>query len=337
MSAGGSTSSGGTANAGGASAAGGSVSSGGSTSTGGSGNCTDTPPPNGDTCENAVDFGWCGQDWLNGACAQSCGTCEGGGTGGSSGAGGSSSSGGTSNGSGGTFGGGGGQPPRIDGGTPAWASRYWDCCKPACGWQGNVQSGGPMKSCSRENQPLGGNDDRNACESGGSAYMCWSGVPWAVSDTLAYGFAAASGDNYRCGACYQLQFTGSGHHGNNAGAQALNGKTMIIQVINNGGVASDQFDILIPGGGVGDFDACTSQWGVSDLGARYGGFMGGCNGDAGCVRNKCNEVFADKPDLMRGCDWFLDWYEAADNPNLVYAPIDCPAALTQASGLQDPR
>lgn len=193
-----------------------------------------------------------------------------------------------------------------------------------------------MKSCSRENEPLSSNDERNACESGGSAYMCWSGVPWAVSDTLAYGFAAASGDNYRCGRCYQLQFTGSGHNGNNPGAQALGTKTMIVQVINNGGVAADQFDILIPGGGVGDFDACSSQWNATDLGARYGGFLLGCNGDAGCVRDKCETVFAGKPDLMRGCDWFLGWYAAADNPNLVYQPIACPQALTQASGLQDP-
>jgi hypothetical protein len=286
-----------------------------------------------------VAFGWCEQDWLNGACAASCGTCSGG-SGGSTSSGGTTSAGGSAgtSSSGGTFGGGGGQPPRIDGGSQGWASRYWDCCKPACGWQGNVQAGGAMKSCDQQNQPLSSNDDRNACESGGSAYMCWSGVPWAVSDTLAYGFAAASGDNYRCGRCYQLQFNGTGHHGNNAGAVSLNGKTMIVQVINNGGVAGDQFDILIPGGGVGDFNACSTQWdtSASDLGAQYGGFLLGCNGDAGCVRDKCNTIFAGKPDLMRGCDWFLGWYAAADNPNVTFQPIACPEALEQASGLQDP-
>jgi hypothetical protein len=228
-------------------------------------------------------------------------------------------------------------PPPISGGQNAWASRYWDCCKPACGWKGNVRSGNPMTSCNKENQSLGSDfDSRNACESGGSAFMCWNGAPWSVSDKLSYGFAAASGSNYQCGRCFQLQFTGSGHDGNNAGVQGLNGKTMIIQVINNGGVANDQFDLLIPGGGVGLLNACANQWGQSDLGAQYGGFLRGCNGDTGCTRNKCQSVFGDKPELMAGCEWFLGWYNAADNPNLVYKQIACPAALTQRSGLGDP-
>ena len=29
-------------------------------------------------------------------------------------------------------------PPITSGGMNAWASRYWDCCKPACGWTGNT-------------------------------------------------------------------------------------------------------------------------------------------------------------------------------------------------------
>ena len=36
-----------------------------------------------------------------------------------------------------------------------------------------------------------------------------------------------------------------------ASNNSLNGKMMIVQVINNGGVGGDQFDLLIPGGGVG--------------------------------------------------------------------------------------
>ena len=55
-----------------------------------------------------------------------------------------------------------------------------------------------------------------------------------------------------------------------------------------------------------------------------------------CVRQKCNTIFAGKPDLMAGCDWFLGWFEAADNPNFTYQRITCPAALTQRSGLSDP-
>jgi len=227
-------------------------------------------------------------------------------------------------------------PPPVMNGQNAWASRYWDCCKPACGWKGNVRTGDPMTSCGKENQKLSTYDDRNACESGGTAFMCWDGSPWAVSDKLSYGYAAASGANYVCGRCYQVQFTGSGHNGNNPGAQSLNGKTMIVQVINNGGVAADQFDLLIPGGGVGLLNACSNQWGTNDLGAQYGGFLAGCNGDKNCVRNKCMQIFNGKPELMAGCEWFLGWFNAADNPNFTYQPIACPESIIEHSGLTDP-
>lgn len=235
-------------------------------------------------------------------------------------------------------------PAAIQGGANAWASRYWDCCKPACGWKGNVKSGSPMKSCDANNNVLSSVDTKNSCESGGSAYMCWSDSPWAACDSLSYGFAAASVGNYVCGRCFQLQFDGNSHNaGDNAGAKSLKGKTMIVQVINNGGVAADQFDLLIPGGGVGLLNACSnknggnSQWGANlDLGAQYGGLLAGCNGDKSCVQQKCQSIFAGKPDLQEGCDWFLNWFNAADNPTFTYKQVACPAAITQKSGLSDP-
>ncbi len=178
------------------------------------------------------------------------------------------------------------------------------------------------------NQSLSTYTDRNACESGGTAFMCWNGAPFQVGPNLSYGFVAASGPNYSCGRCYQLQFTGTGHNNVN---NSLNGKMMIVQVINNGGVAQDQFDLLIPGGGVGALNACANQWGMSDLGAQYGGFLANCGGDTNakksCVMAKCATVFANKPDLMAGCQWFIDWYGVADNPNVVYKEITCPALL----------
>ncbi len=219
-------------------------------------------------------------------------------------------------------------PPITSGGMNAWASRYWDCCKPACGWTGNTGGRQPIKSCNMQNQTLGSYTDRNACESGGTAFMCWNGAPWQVGPNLSYGYVAASGSNYSCGRCYQLQFNGSGHNGlsNN-----LNGKMMIVQVINNGGVAQDQFDLLIPGGGVGALNACSNQWGTSDLGATYGGFLANCSGDTNakksCVLNKCMQVFGNKADLMAGCNWFVNWFEVADNPNLVAKEIACPQMI----------
>lgn len=107
-------------------------------------------------------------------------------------------------------------------------------------------------------------------------------------------------------------------------------------------MSGNQFDLLIPGGGVGDFDACTSQWGTSDLGERYGGFFLACQKASGfdhqkskdCAEQKCQSVFKDKPDLMRSCDFFIDWLGAPDNPNLVYQEVTCPEVLTQVSGLK---
>ncbi|MEI8634903.1 hypothetical protein P4S72_28405 [Vibrio sp. PP-XX7] len=42
----------------------------------------------------------------------------------------------------------------------------------------------------------------------------------------------------------------------------MQGKTMIVQALNIGyDVSGGQFDLLVPGGGVGAFNACSAQWG----------------------------------------------------------------------------
>ena len=156
--------------------------------------------------------------------------------------------------------------------------------------------------------------------------MCWSGVPWQVGPNLSYGFAAASGGNYRCGRCYQLQFSGSGHNGQK---NSLNGKMMIVQVINNGGVAQNQFDLLIPGGGVGAFERLREPVGSSSrLGRRYGGFLAGCNGNTNCVRAKCQQIFANKPELLAAATG--SWVgSAAQTTQHGGKQITCPSMVTQ--------
>ena len=337
--------------AGGHSATGGVVATGGTTM---SSTCVDTPPPNGDTCAHAVLYNWCGAPWMNGACAVSCNLCGTSGAGGSSpGAGGNQNTGGihptggvngaggaqtggANNATGGSTGNGTTLPP-ITGGSNAWASRYWDCCKPACGWTGNDPN--PIPSCSESNQQLSDMTATNACQSGGTAYMCWSGIPRAVSSSVSYGFAAASGTNYSCGKCFQIQFDGGTNNGGSptAGTQAIKGKQMIIQIINNGGVQANQFDLLIPGGGVGALDACQTQWGTTNLGSQYGGFLSACEQSdptdpTSCVQSMCNTVFAGKSDLLAGCNWFLTWFQAADNPTFVYQAVNCPSDFTSVMG-----
>jgi hypothetical protein len=117
---------------------------------------------------------------------------------------------------------------------------------------------------------------------------------------------------------------------------------MIVQAINTGSINENQFDLLIPGGGVGEYDACSSQWGNSNLGEQYGGFYLECQKKNGyshapsrtCAAQKCQEVFASRPDLLASCNFFVNWFAAADNPNLVYKEVTCPSAITSASGLQ---
>ena len=78
----------------------------------------------------------------------------GGSTGGASGG---TSGGSTGGASGGTSGGNtGGSCPTISG-TPGWTSRFWDCCKPHCGWSANVSGGTALTSCSASNQSNGSN------------------------------------------------------------------------------------------------------------------------------------------------------------------------------------
>jgi len=362
------------ASAGGVSPTGGSVTvntqpTGGTASVGG---CVDTPRSS-ESCSDAKSWGFCSQSWFTGYCKATCGTCSATNVGGAPGTGGSAATGGSkvnggSPATGGTIGTGnapttGGNASVQTGGTKATGgtsaatggsssntgatvtrltngkdgttTRYWDCCKPSCGWKANAAQNGkqPTKACGSDGTSVVGVDTGSAC-SGGSAYQCYNFAPWSVSDTLSYGFAATGGGNGNCGKCYQLDFTGAG---DSAAASALSNKTMIVQAINIGGdVASTQFDLLIPGGGVGAFNACSNEWGVSSstLGAQYGGFLTTCNyTNASCVNSSCTTVFGNKPLLLAGCQWFTGWFNAANNPKIKYAEVACPAAINAKSGM----
>jgi Glycosyl hydrolase family 45 len=255
----------------------------------------------------------------------------GGGTGGK-GTAGSPSMGGSSSaaGSAGMPGGAGAGPlplPAITGGTQGFASRFWDCCKPSCG--------GSKLTCNKGNSPDNGSG-QSAC-SGGNSFMCWSFEPFVdpANKYVSYAFAAS---NVGCGGCYELQFTGKAGCSDPStcpgSASNLSYNTVYVQVINSGSdVKGNQFDLLIPGGGVGLYNACSNQWGTSDLGSTYGGFLAGCKGSVSCTQTKCNTVFAGKPDLLAGCNWFLTWFGAGDNPQITYKKVTCPKQLTDKSGM----
>jgi hypothetical protein len=263
------------------------------------------PPPDptwpGATCENwALETDECSAGWFAEFCDVSCGRCV-------------------------PEGGVAGMPgvdcsgeglPNVNGGD-GYATRYWDCCQTHCS-----QSSGHR--CSQDGTSSTGST-QSAC-SGGDSFACYDEAPRAVSDCLSYGHIAKSNPN--CGGCYRIQFTGQGeHNANDPGSKAIKGKQMIVKVTNTGGdVAGNQFDLMIPGGGVGQFNACSRQWGTSDLGAQYGGFLTECTGAHSakkeCVRQECMKIPAGK--ARDGCLWFVDWFQVADNPKFTSESTNCP-------------
>jgi len=120
-------------------------------------------------------------------------------------------------------------------------TRYWDCCKPSCGWGQKTNSGQVVGTCSRDDRPLNDNGStRSGCDTGGSAFMCSNQSPWALDEQTAYGWAAVNiaGSNEAtwCCACYELTFTSG----------PVQGKRMIVQASNTGGdLGNNHFDLAV--------------------------------------------------------------------------------------------
>jgi hypothetical protein len=213
--------------------------------------------------------------------------------------------------------------PDITKGTTGKTTRYWDCCLASCAWKENT-NGSHVKACKADGVTLVTDElykVRNGCEDGGQAYMCNDNQPWAINDKVSYGFVAAafqSGSQKDwCCSCYRMQFTSG----------AAKGKQMIVQVTNTGYDLSDNhFDIQMPGGGVGVFNGCQSQWktSVDGWGQRYGGISG---------RSECENL---PKQLRDGCYWRYDWFLNSDNPSVIFERVQCPTELTSKSGCVPP-
>ena len=220
------------------------------------------------------------------------------------------------------------------GGQQGFATRYWDCCMPHCAWP---EHGGAAKTCDAKGKTPIGNNNGSIC-SNGQGTTCTSQIPIIVSDKLAYAFAATPGNDATCGKCFALTFTGTGKYETKANHQALKGKTLVVMASNIGyDVAGGQFDIMIPGGGVGMYNGCAAMgWG--DQGAQYGGLLTKCEDEVGydgdllnkrkeCLKEKCNKSFANDTQAKEGCLFLATWMEAAGNPNHTYKEVECPQAL----------
>ena len=197
---------------------------------------------------------------------------------------------------------------------------------------------------------------RSACgdEKEKGVFTCTDMAPIAVNDTLSYAYVAGTADS-KCGKCYHLQYDGhfANEMENNPPREthkALKGKHMIVMASNigmdvaggNPNLPAGQFDLMVPGGGVGAFDALSTQVNKGagfNWGAGFGGFLTECQNKFGydatlavyqtCVKDMCDAAFADAglPNLLRGCHWFADWYMAADNPTYYIEEVECPQYL----------
>ncbi|KAJ8950370.1 hypothetical protein NQ314_007909 [Rhamnusium bicolor] len=199
-------------------------------------------------------------------------------------------------------------------------TRYWDCCKPSCGWSENLRNklDTPVASCSADGDTKIDKEIRSSCV-GGTSYMCSDQQPVVVNDTFALGFAAGSFsggvDNNYCCSCFSITFQGG-----------LSGKRMVVQVTNTGGdLGSNQFDLAIPGGGVGIFtDGCSSQWGAP--GSGWGDQYGGVRSEADCAQLPA--VYQD------GCKFRFEFMENVSNPPITFEQVECPSELTSTTGCQ---
>ncbi|WP_295682555.1 glycosyl hydrolase family 5 [uncultured Fibrobacter sp.] len=220
-----------------------------------------------------------------------------------------------------------------------WATRYWDCCKPSCSW--NKNSGGKnSKQCTNKGRSENTNWDDGSICSGGSQMTCISQIPFTVSgcNDMGFAFAAVPASNGgQCGKCFQLTFTGEGHYNStNANTKAIKGKKLIIMVTNVGGdVEQGQFDIMIPGGGLGIFKNGCSQMGWGNQGSEYGGLLSDCEKEhnynaakyKSCLTDKCNSVFSNDSEAKQGCLFLANWMNAAGNPEHNYVEVECPDVL----------
>ncbi len=218
-----------------------------------------------------------------------------------------------------------------------WATRYWDCCKPHCSGQTNTSY--HSKQCTNKGTKESTDWGAGSVCSGGPMMACTSQIPIIVNDSLAYAFAAVpAADGGSCGKCFALTFDGRGKYERKTNHIKLEGKVLVVMATNIGGdVQQGQFDVMIPGGGVGLFNGCSSMgWGKQ--GEQYGGLLSDCEKEVGtagnllnkrkdCLAQKCESAFANDAKAKEGCMFLATWMEAAGNPTHNYREVECPAAL----------
>ncbi|KAJ4987211.1 beta-endoglucanase [Stagonosporopsis vannaccii] len=210
---------------------------------------------------------------------------------------------------------------RLDYSGEALTTRYWDCCKPSCGWRGKASVNDPVGSCTANGEPIS-LDAGTGCN-GGTAFACSQQQPWAVNDTFSYGFAGAfltkemvggATEDAWCCACYQLDFT----------SEPLRGKSMIVQASNTAYdiTTANRFSIAVPGGNTTSADGCATQFGVSQA-------VFGEAGQGVSSKDDCQNL---PRSLQPACEWRFDWLQDASFPSADFKRVVCPSEITERTG-----
>ncbi|KAF8905707.1 RlpA-like double-psi beta-barrel-protein domain-containing protein-containing protein [Mucidula mucida] len=198
-------------------------------------------------------------------------------------------------------------------------TRYWDCCKPSCAWSNEAPVNTTVRTWDANQNVHSDPNSGTVCD-GGPSFACANNSPWAVDENMAYGFAethiSGGTESSWCCACYKLTFTST----------SIAGKTMVVQSSNNGeDLGSDQFDLQIPGGGIGIFTSgCSAQY------ESWDGVSGGVSSIEECYNlPQAESCFFLIPNRQSAV---INWFENADNPTMMYEEVSCPAELTAISG-----
>ncbi|CAD6937907.1 unnamed protein product [Tilletia laevis] len=194
---------------------------------------------------------------------------------------------------------------------------YWDCCKPSAAWPNAAPVSAPAHSCARDGLTRLSDHNAQSICGGGPAYTCTNYQPFSIGN-VGYVFSARANNgnmnppDYLCG-CYRLT------------THQQPGLVLITQVLNEGGSLSDgQFDLQVPGGGVGDFNGCVSEYNSppDGWGQRNGGIK---------AASECTQLPAS---LHPGCLWRFRTFDSRKGLQTTQSAerVKCPAALTKISG-----
>lgn len=85
-------------------------------------------------------------------------------------------------------------------------TRYWDCCKPSCGWSYETHQTTAVQTCAIDGVTPVNDTVQSGCDADGSgdAFTCNNNQPWIVNSTLSYGFVAASFSGKKFCLCTRL-------------------------------------------------------------------------------------------------------------------------------------